>query len=74
VQETNHFITSLFPSDGPQLKNLKFFHGEVQVTVEEFCETARSIFLQVDTGQSEGADTFPENLKRIEVDRFLEAK
>lgn len=71
MQESERFVASLFPATGPKLQNLKFFPGEDQVTLEDFSKETRSAFLLVDTGQSVGADSFPETLTRISVDRFV---
>jgi hypothetical protein len=64
-------IALLFPTDGPKLMDIKFFQGEGPVKVEEFCEAAHAAFVQVDSSQSPAATTFPEELNRVSVDKFL---
>jgi len=71
MREIDRFVSMLFPKDGGQLVDLKFFPGEQPVTVEEFCEEVHSAFLQVDTGQSDPLLSYHEESKRISVDRFL---
>ena len=71
MREMDHLLSILFPKDGSELLDLKFFPGEQQVTVEEFCEEAHSAFLQVDSGQSAGQESFPEDLRRVHVEKFL---
>lgn len=71
MQEMDRLLSMLFPKEGQELVDLKFFPGEQQVTLEEFCEEAHAAFLQVDSGQSTGAKSFPENLNRIGIDKFL---
>ena len=51
--------------------DLKFFQGETPVKMEEFCEAAHAAFVQVDSGQSPAADSFPEDLQPVMVDKFL---
>ena len=71
MREMEQLIALLFPADGPKLMDLKFFQGESPVKVEEFCEAAHAAFVQVDSGQSVPASTFPEELNRVSVDKFL---
>jgi hypothetical protein len=71
MKEMDRLISLLFPKEGQRLVDLKFFPGEQQMTVEEFCEEAHSAFVQVDSGQSISAGNFPEELNRIGVDKFL---
>lgn len=71
MKEMDRLISLLFPKEGQKVFDLKFFPGERQVTVEEFCEEAHSAFVQVDSGQSISSSHFPENLTRIGVDKFL---
>jgi hypothetical protein len=71
MKEMDRLISFLFPEEGQRLVDLKFFPGEHQVTVEEFCEEAHSAFVQVESGQSAPCTLFPENLIRIDVDKFL---
>jgi hypothetical protein len=51
--------------------DIKFFHGESPVKVEEFCEEAHAAFVQVDSSQSKATVDFPEQLNRVSVERFL---
>ncbi|MDF3154770.1 hypothetical protein P3C58_22580 [Mesorhizobium sp. XAP10] len=73
MKEVDRLITLLFPeeNDGSKVLDLKFFPGEQLVTVEEFCKEAHSAFVQVDAGQSNASQGFPENLSPVHVDRFL---
>lgn len=71
MREMEQLIALLFPTDGPKLVDLKFFQGESPVKVEEFCQEAHSAFVQVNSGQAEGATSFPEELHRLPVDKFL---
>jgi len=71
MKEMDRLISFLFPKEGQRLVDLKFFPGEQQVTVEEFCEEAHSAFVQVESGQSAPSEHFPESLTRIGVDKFL---
>lgn len=72
MREMDRLCSILFPKDGStKLVDLKFFPGEQQVTVEEFCEEVHSAFLQVDSGQSPGEGNFPETLHQVSVDKFL---
>lgn len=72
MREMEQLIALLFPTEGgPKLMDLKFFQGETPVKVEEFCEEAHSVFVQVDSGQSRVTEGFPEDLNRLTVDKFL---
>jgi hypothetical protein len=71
MREMDRLIDLLFPAEGPKLMDLKFFEGENPVKVEEFCVEAHSAFVQVDSGQSALASSFPELLRRVSVDKFL---
>jgi hypothetical protein len=72
MQDSDRFVASLFPANGPRLLDLKFFPGEEQeVTVSIFEEKAHAAFLSVDSGLSTGTDNFPESLNRVSVDKFL---
>lgn len=71
MREMEQLIALLFPTDGPKLMDLKFFQGESPVKVEEFCEAAHAAFVQVDSGQSTPQDSFPEELNRVSVEKFL---
>ena len=71
MREMERLIALLFPADGPQLVDLKFFQGETPVKVEEFCQEAHDVFVQVNSGQSEPAASFPEELRGLPVDKFL---
>lgn len=71
MREMEQLIALLFPKEGPKLMDLKFFQGESPVKVEEFCEAAHAAFVQVDSGQSTPTKTFPEELNRVPVDKFL---
>lgn len=71
MREMDKLIALLFPAGGPKLLDLKFFQGELPVKVEEFCEEAHAAFVQVNSGQSQAAQGFPETLTRVSVDKFL---
>lgn len=71
MREMEQLIALLFPKEGPKLMDLKFFHGETPVKVEEFCEAAHAAFVQVDSGQSPAEEGFPERIKPVSVDKFL---
>lgn len=71
MREMEQLISLLFPTEGPKLMDLKFFHGETPVKVEEFCEAAHAAFVQVNSGQSPAEDGFPETLQPVTVDKFL---
>lgn len=63
MKEMEQLIALLFPKEGPKLIDLKFFQGENAVKIEEFCAEAHAAFVQVDSGQSPAATSFPEELK-----------
>ena len=71
MKEMEQLVALLFPAEGPKLLDLKFFHGETPVKVEEFCEAAHAAFVQVDSGQSPATTGFPEELQPVTVDKFL---
>jgi hypothetical protein len=71
MREMEQLVALLFPAEGPKLVDIKFFHGESPVKVEEFCEEAHAAFVQVDSSQSKAAIDFPEQLNRVSVERFL---
>lgn len=71
MREMEQLISLLFPTEGPKLMDLKFFHGETPVKVEEFCVAAHAAFVQVDSGQAPAESGFPETLKPVTVDKFL---
>jgi hypothetical protein len=73
MKEIDRLMSLLFPVENGSSKtlDLKFFHGEQPVTVEEFCKEAHSGFVQVDSGQSKMSVDFVENLLPVHVDKFL---
>ena len=71
MREMEQLVALLFPAEGPKLVDIKFFHGEGPVKVEEFCGEAHAAFVQVDSGQSKAVENFPEQLNRVTVERFL---
>jgi hypothetical protein len=71
MREMEQLIALLFPPEGPKLVDLKFFQGENPVKVEKFCEEAHAAFVQVNSGQSQAMESFPETLHRVSVDKFL---
>jgi len=71
MREMEQLIALLFPTEGPKLEDLKFFQGENPVKVEEFCEEAHAAFVQVDSGRTPPAADFPEQLRRVSVEKFL---
>ena len=71
MREMEQLIALLFPAEGPKLVDLKFFQGETPVKLENFCEEAHAVFVQVNSGQSKPNEAFPEALDRLPVDKFL---
>ena len=73
MREMEQLIDLLFPTEGPKLEDLKFFEGETPVKVEDFCTEAHAAFVQVDSGRSVHTNGLPEDLSRVQVDRFLKS-
>lgn len=73
MAEMDNLISLLFPvgNDGASVLDLKFFAGEEQVTVGEFCKAAHAAFVEVETGLSLKSDELEENLSPLPVERFL---
>lgn len=71
MREMERLVSMLFPKEGQELVDLKFFPGEQPVTVEEFCAEAHSAFVQVESGMSPASHEFDENAGQVSVDKFL---
>ncbi len=71
MREMEQLIDLLFPKGGMKLVDLKFFPGECQVKIEEFCAEAHAAFVQVESGQSAPIANFRETLRRTTVEKFL---
>jgi len=71
MREMEQLIDLLFPIEGAKLVDLKFFPGEHQVKIEEFCAEAHAAFVRVDSGQSRATENFPEDLTPVAVEKFL---
>lgn len=73
MSEMENLANLLFPAenDGAKVLDLKFFAGEEQVTVGEFCKAAHAAFVEVETGLSFKSDGLEENLSPLPVERFL---
>ncbi len=71
MREMEQLISLLFPKEGPQLQDLKFFEGEERVKIEDFCAEAHAAFVQMDSGRVRAVAGLDETCTPVSTDKFL---